>query len=193
MRSPLPSAPSPRERILVAASELFYRKGIPNVGINEIIATSDVARMTLYHHFASKDELVLASLTRRSERRRSDIVAAIAGARTHRSKILAVFDYLKRVVADSGFRGCVFVNAAAECPDPIDGVRRLAAEHKAWIAAQFESVARAAGWRHPGLLAEQLMVLYDGAIVGAYLKRSAQPVVAAAAAAKVLLAAAAKQ
>ncbi|MGI9025650.1 MAG: TetR/AcrR family transcriptional regulator [Burkholderiaceae bacterium] len=176
-----------RSRLVAVATDLFYRKGIPNVGINEIVEASTVARMTLYNHFPSKDALVMAVLEQRTEKRQAGIAAALARARTPRSKVLAVFDYLAAVVSEPDFRGCAFINAAVERAEPSDPAHRVAAEHKSWIAARFEIIARSANWSDPGLLAEQLLVLWDGAAVGAYLHQSPRPVVAARAAVKSLL------
>ncbi len=179
-----------RARLVAVASELFYRKGIPNVGINEIIEASDIARMTLYNHFASKDELVIAVMKQRGEERQKAIVTVLARARTPRAQVLAVFDYLAAVAREQDFRGCVFINATVERAHPGDRAHLLAARHKTWIAAQFETIARQAHWPRPALLAEQLLVLWDGAAVGAYMQQSSRPVAAAKAAAKTLLAAA---
>lgn len=187
MKAAIPANSAARARLVAVASDLFYRKGISNVGINEIIEMSAIARMTLYHHFSSKDELVLAVMEQRREERQQGIAAAMARPRSARAKILAAFDYLAMLVSESDFRGCAFVNAAIERADPCDPVHRLVAGHKLWIAAQFEAIARAAPWSHPGLLARQLLVLWDGAAVGAYLHGNAAPVATARAAAKALL------
>lgn len=187
MKVPTSSKSVARARLVAVASGLFYRKGIPNVGINEIIETSAVARMTLYNHFSSKDELVLAVMEQRREERQKGIVAAMARPRGARAKILAAFDYLAKLTRESDFRGCAFVNAAVERANSSDPVHRLVAGHKTWIAAQFEAIARGGPWPRPDLLAQQLLVLWDGAAVGAYLQGNANPVVAARSAAKALL------
>lgn len=187
MRSITPKDSTARARLVTVASDLFYRKGIPNVGINEIIEASAVARMTLYNHFSSKDELVAAVLTQRKEERQQGIAVALSRPRNSRSKVLAAFDYLAALAGEPNFRGCAFVNAAVERADPGDPIHRLVARHKAWIAGEFEAIARAAHWPRPDLLARQLLVLWDGAAVGAYLQGNADPVVAARAAANALL------
>ena len=165
----------------------FYRKASPNVGINEIIDAAAIARMTLYHHFASKDALVLAVLAQRRDERQQGFAAATARGRTPRAQVLAAFGYLARVAAGPGYRGCAFINAAVERADQGDAVHRLVAGHKAWICAQFESIARTAKWPRPRLVARQLLVLWDGAAVGAYVRGDAAPVAAARAAAAALL------
>jgi AcrR family transcriptional regulator len=181
------SASAARARLVAIAADLFYRKGVPNVGINEIIAAAAIARMTLYHHFASKDDLVLAVLAQRRAERQQGFAAAMARSRTARAKVIAIFDHLADVATNPGFRGCVFVNAAVERADPDDAVHQLVAGHKAWIATQFEAIARTAKWPRPRLVAQQLLVLWDGAAVGAYLCGNAEPVAAARAAAMSLM------
>src|SRR5690606_28067124 len=93
MARPASSTPSARLRILSCASELFYRKGTHQVGINEIIEASGVAKMTLYYHFKSKQDIIAAVLDLRRAQRLEGIQAAIAAARTPRRMILAAFDY----------------------------------------------------------------------------------------------------
>lgn len=176
-----------RARLVAVASELFYRKGIANVGINEVIEASAVARMTLYHHFESRDALVLAVLAQAKARRQQGLDAAMAQLRSPRSKIRAAFDHLAEVASAPPYRGCVFVNAAVARAAPDDPVHRLVAEHKAWIGARFEAVARDAKWPRPALLAQQLLILWDGAAIGAYLQGNAGPVAAARLAAMALL------
>ncbi|MEP7061526.1 MAG: TetR/AcrR family transcriptional regulator [Betaproteobacteria bacterium] len=172
-----------RARLVAVAADLFYRKGVPNVGINEIIDAAAIARMTLYHHFASKDDLVLAVLAQRCAERQQGFAGAITRPRTARAKVIAAFEHLANVAAHPGYRGCAFVNAAAERADPDNAVHQLVAGHKTWIAAQFEVIARAGKWPRPRLVAQQLLVLWDGAAVGAYLCGNVEPVVAARAAA----------
>jgi len=190
MESPASRNSPPRARLVAVASDLFYRKGIANVGINEIIDASSIARMTLYHHFPSKDDLILAVLAQRRAQRQAGFDAAIERPRSPRAKILSAFDYLASVAAGPGFRGCAFINAAIERADPADPVHRMVAGHKAWIAARFEAIARTAKWPRPALLAQQLLLLWDGASVGAYLQGNAAPVTAARLAARSLLPAA---
>jgi AcrR family transcriptional regulator len=184
------TTPSARERILACASALFYQKGINNVGINEIIACSDIARMTLYHHFKSKDDIISAVLQRRLEQRQAGLLAVVGRARTARAKVLAAFDYLAEIIGDPEFRGCVFINAAIELANPDHPGPCLAAAHKRWMAAQFESIARDAGWREPPLFAQQCQLLWDGAIAGAQVMHGHRPAHAARLAATTLIQAA---
>ncbi len=192
MPRPRAGTPPARERIVAVAGRLFYEKGTHQVGINEVIDTSGVARMTLYHHFASKDALVEAVVVDRSAGRGEEIDTALARFSDPRRKVLAVFDLLAVIVKSANYRGCVFINAAVDRADADGAVHSLAARHKRELAARFEAIARAAGWRHPATLAMQLLLLWDGAAVGAYLQRSDAPVRAARAAVAALIDAAAR-
>lgn len=184
------SRPSARQRILSCASELFYQKGINNVGINEVIARSDIARMTLYHHFASKDELVCGVLSERMERRQAELTEIVDRARTARNKIAAVFDYLFQLAAVGGFRGCAFINAAVELADPSHPAAVIAVSHKRWMARLFEDIASQAHWRQPKVFGEQCLLLWDGAALGMQMRRNDAPIRAARTAALALIEAA---
>lgn len=190
MNRPATSTPSARERILSCASALFYQKGINNVGINEIISCSDIARMTLYHHFKSKDDIVGAVLEQRMAQRQAGLLTAMGSARTARTKILAAFDYLSDIIDDNEFRGCAFINAAVELANPEHPGAALAAAHKQWMTLQFEQIARSAQWRDPALFGLQCQLLWDGATAAAQVACASKPARAARLAAATLIAAA---
>ena len=176
-----------RSRILSCASDLFYRKGITHVGINEIIEASGVARMTLYHHFKSKNDIIRAVLDLRRAQRLEDIQAALQAADTPRGRILAVFDYLDRVIGDPGFRGCAFINAAVELADPAHPGFELSLRHKRGMIEVFERIAAQAGWREPRLFAVQCQLLWDGAVAAAQIGYDDAPVRAVRAALETLI------
>ncbi|MBV9593603.1 MAG: TetR/AcrR family transcriptional regulator [Actinobacteria bacterium] len=157
---------SARDRLLDAADELFYAEGIHTVGIDRIIERAGVAKASLYNCYGSKDELVRAYLLRRHDRRQARIQAAIARYDTPREQLLAVFDALDELLADPKFRGCAFVNAAAEGPAP-DAVREVGEISRSWVHGALLSLAIQAGASDPGVLADQLVLLYDGALIGA--------------------------
>src|SRR5262245_19673673 len=107
---------SARERLLAAATELFYAEGIHTVGIDRVIERAGVAKASLYSTFGSKEELVRAYLQQRAEARQRRIGDRIARYEAPRDKILAVFDQLGEAVAAPTYRGCAFINASAEGP-----------------------------------------------------------------------------
>lgn len=171
---------SPRERLLDAADELFYSEGINTVGIDRVIAHAGVAKTSLYTNFGSKDELVRSYLERRHESRRERIERAIAVHESPRDRILAVFDQL------GDLRGCPFIKAGAEAPagGPVEQANDA---YRAWVRSLFRALARSAGAIDPAALAAQLVLLYDGAAVGARMDRNSRAAKAARIAAETLV------
>ena len=138
MRSPT----KPRDRILDAADDLFYSRGIHAVGIDEIVARSSTAKATLYAHFPSKDDLIASYLQRRSAQWREHLSAELSRrGGSPAERIDAIFAMLARGCAIPGFRGCPFINAAAEYPDPAHPARVVADAHRAWVLALLTELA----------------------------------------------------
>ena len=159
-----------RERVLKTASRLFYREGIRAVGVDRIAAEADVSKMTLYRHFATKDDLVVAVLEERDGPARAALEAAIEQAGDHpRGRLLAPFAMLEPWFTSPGFRGCPFMNASLELHDPGHPARAVASRHKAATRDAFARAAEEAGFAKAaaGALADQLAVLFDGAIAQA--------------------------
>ena len=155
-----------RERILEVAGELFYREGVQAVGVDAIIAKADVARMSFYRHFQSKERLVIACVERRDEHIRAWFETQVARlAPDALDRPLAVFDALARRMSAERYRGCGFLNTMAEMPDRADAAHRAAATHKTRFREYFARLLREAefGEQH----ATDLMQLFDGAVVTA--------------------------
>lgn len=164
---------SARDRLLAAADELFYAEGVHTVGIDRVIERAGVAKASLYSCFGSKEELVRAYLEGRHERRRSRLIHGLQRYESPRDRLLGVFDVLAESAESSGFRGCAFYNASAE--SPADGpIRQVADANRQWTRQLFTDLARDAGVGDPAALADQLVVLYDGATAGSRMDRSAQ-------------------
>ena len=155
-----------RERLLAAADELFYRDGINNVGIDRVLEHAGVAKASLYSTFGSKDELVKAYLEGRQATRRARIEDRLAREQTPRGKLLAVFDALAETVARPGFRGCAFIMANAERPGG-DRSKPVSDVYRQWIRELLLRLAKEAGAPAPTGLAQQLLLLYDGALIAA--------------------------
>ena len=164
---------SARSRLLAAADELFYADGVRTVGIDRVIERAGVAKATLYSTFGSKDELIRAYLAGRHEARKARVMKALADCDTPRAKLLGVFDALGGVLAQPGFRGCAFLNAAAEAP-PGSAIEQISDEYRGWVRALFHELAQSQGVADPAALADQLVLLYDGATVGARMDRNPQ-------------------
>lgn len=160
--------PSKRDQIVDTALDLFYRNGFNATGIEKVLSDAGVARMTLYNHFKSKEELILAVLRLRDERFRDWLARCVEkNADTPRDRLLALFDAHAEWFAEEGFRGCLFINAAAEFSGNSDSIHRIAAEHKRLITSFIRGLAVAAGAKNPDVLADQISLLLEGAIVSA--------------------------
>lgn len=150
-------------RIVAAAEELFYERGITAVGVDLIAEHSGVTKRTLYNQFGSKDNLVAAYLTGRDERWRALVRTAVDSCGTPAEAVTAPFDAL-RTWSGANTRGCAFINALAELPDPSHPAHRIAANQKLWLLDLFKELATGAGCSHPATLAVQLLVLHEGAV-----------------------------
>lgn len=164
------SAParSARARILDTASDLFYRQGIRAVGIDTIVEQSGVAKMSLYRHFASKDELIVAYLEERNEAYWAWFDRAVArhpGA--PRLQLLSLFESLRRQTVHPHYRGCPFLNVTIEFPAPDHPGHRIAIAHKRAVRDRLTALAREAGAHDPDRLAAHLQMLMDGARLAA--------------------------
>ena len=184
-------AVSRRDHLVDTALELFHRDGFHATGIDRILAESGVAKMTLYKHFKSKDELILAALRRRDERFRNWLMREIERLdKTPRGRLLAVFDALAAYCEMLHFGGCFFVNAAAEYGSREDPIHVAAAEHKRLVFTYVRGLAAAAGAADADTLARQITLLMEGAIVTAYVAGIADTAGQAKDAAQILIAAA---
>jgi AcrR family transcriptional regulator len=175
------------ERLTATAMRLFQERGLARVGINEIIREADVARMSLYNNFRSKEDLALAAYAALSEERQNAIDAAVDAAPDPRAAILAVFDVAKGLAEAPVFRGCAFVNLAAHAGPGDDRLAALVRRHKAALRARFVRLAAEDGVPDPQTLGRQLLALWDGALADAFIEGDAAPIVAARAAAERLL------
>lgn len=155
-----------RARILDTATELFYRDGIHRVGIDLVVAESGVAKMSLYRHFGSKEELVLAFLERINTEWFTWLRNRVSSARAPQ-RPLAVFDALGEWFKTPTFRGCPFVSSAAEFRDPDDPIHQAAWRFKRGLRDYFQTLLREAGRSDHAALADAFLLLADGAMVRA--------------------------
>jgi AcrR family transcriptional regulator len=167
--APPQPAPSARERILESAYELFSHRGIRAVGIDEIRDRADVAKATLYRHFASKDALVLAFLDRRELLWTREWVEREARARASdpEGQLLAIFDAFDEWFHQDDFEGCSFINVMLEWADPDHPIGKASVLHLANIRAFLTTLATEAGLREPETFAHSWHILMKGSIVAA--------------------------
>ena len=159
------TAPSKRDQLVETALNMFYEQGFNATGIDKILAEAGVAKMTLYKHFKSKEELIQAVLRLRDERFREWLMNYVEKhAKTPRERLLALFDAHDEWFSRKGFRGCLFLNAAAEFSQIADSIAAIASEHKRLTHVYVRGLASAAGASNPDRLADWLTLLLDGAI-----------------------------
>jgi AcrR family transcriptional regulator len=175
-----------RERLLAAADELFYEEGFNLVGIDRVIERAGVAKASLYDCFGSKEELIRAYLQERHEARQIRVRERLARYAAPREKILAVFDSMAEATARPDFRGCAFARASAEAR-PGSSVKTMCDESRAWNLALFADLAKQAGAADPDRVAQQLRLLYDGAMLSAHVDGSSTAVAAARAMAETVV------
>jgi len=190
-KSLVPEKRSARERLLSAAEELFYEEGVNTVGIDKVIERAGVAKASLYDHFGSKEELIRSYLAARHDARRARIEARLSRHAKPRERLLGVFDVMGELFAEPNYRGCAFLRASAEVKAG-SSVKGVCDDSRAWIRELFTGLARNAGVARPAALAQQLVLLYDGASVSAQMDRDPKAAAAARAMAAVMLDAAPK-
>ena len=158
----------PRERILAAASDLFYRLGIRAVGVEAIAEAAGTKKMTLYRHFSSKDELVAEYLRcLASEAARLWDALAAAHPADPRAQLIGWLRSMEAHVIDADQRGCALANAAIEIPEKDHPARKVIEAFKAAQRDRLIALCAAAGVAEPELLAEELFLLLEGARVTA--------------------------
>ena len=157
-----------RDKVLETAVELFRSGGYRATGVDRIVAESGVAKMTLYNHFKSKEELILAALRRWDEESRNWLMRAIEErSSTPAGRLIALFDVLDEWFESDEFNGCMFISASAEFADPDDPIHAAAKEHKRLFRRYLHKLAISAELPSPDELATQLVLLMEGAIVTA--------------------------
>lgn len=175
------------DRLTGTALRLFQEKGFARVGINEIIREADVARMSLYNNFGSKDDLALAAYTALSRERQAAMDQAIAAVNGPKAVLISLFDLAENLAARPGFRGCAFINLAAQTAGGDEPLLTLVRAHKTALRERFIGLAARSGAADPAALGRQLLALWDGAIIAAFLESDTAPIRAARAAAQTLI------
>ena len=178
---------SAAERLTATAARLFQERGLTRVGINEIIREADVARMSLYNNFRSKEDLALAAYAAMSKCRQDAVDSAIAAAAKPEAAILAIFDLAVDLASRASFRGCAFIDLAAHAGLNDARLLDLARGHKAALRGRFSRLAQQAGRSDPETLARQLLALWDGSLTDAFIEGDTAPISAARSAAERLL------
>jgi|SRR5438552_2279221 len=178
------STHSARQRILATATDLFSREGYRAVGTDTIIERSGVAKMTLYRHFAAKNDLICAYIEQTIEDFWTSFEQVISEhPDSPRAQLVAIFEMLAATVADPAFCGCSCLHAAVEFPQRDHPAHQVAFQHKQDVRTRFRNLAAQAGTQQPDMLADQLLLLMNGLLMQGRMEGStdvASPVVQAA-------------
>ncbi|MFD6274848.1 TetR/AcrR family transcriptional regulator [Streptomyces sp. NPDC060209] len=153
-----------RARLLSTATRIFYAEGIHSVGIDRITAEAQVTRATLYRHFSGKEELVLAYLDQADQGIRGQIAAAQAGDPSAADRVRATARAITEGIRSPGFRGCAFLNAVAEYPDPAHPIHQAVLAHRQWFLNTVTDLLARTGDAPAGPDARHFVMLRDGAM-----------------------------
>ncbi|GAA1704369.1 TetR/AcrR family transcriptional regulator [Microbacterium sediminicola] len=171
-------APSARERIERAALSLFREHGLRGVSADRIIARAEVSKVTFYRHFPSKDDLIIAYLQREWDEVRTTAAELTRTLPDDAQDLDVVVGLFRDQVCSPGFRGCPFINAAAELPDHDHPASVLIRHYRAWLTTEYADRLRASHIDDPESRAREIVMLRDGAMVAGYLTDDTEQVVA---------------
>jgi AcrR family transcriptional regulator len=160
--------PWAKSKILETANELFYGDGIRTVGVDRLISESSVTKATFYKHYGSKDRLIVQYVRHRDTASRDRVHSAIDGNPEPESALRTLMSQVSDEISAPGFRGCAFLNAASEYPDPAHPVRIVVSEHRDWYTGVLTDLLAKMGHPMPGEAADELMLACDGARGGGY-------------------------
>lgn len=164
------------DRILSTASDLFYKEGVRAVGIQRVIDEAGIAKASLYAHYASKDELVAACLTKHGAAARASISSRLERPGLDaRGRLLALFDSQIENIESPEFRGCPFLNANSEIADPAHPAKPIIGAQRAWLHSVIAGLVKDAGVTSPEHVAGTLVVLFDGALSSSLVDGNSAP------------------
>ncbi|WP_019855573.1 TetR/AcrR family transcriptional regulator [Actinopolyspora mortivallis] len=175
------------DRILHAASRLFYEHGIRATGVNAVAKQAGVTKVTLYAHFGSKDALVTEHLRARDRAWCATLARYLRHRTTPEQRLAGMFEAYEQWTVVDRFRGCGFVNAAVELTEPLHPGREVIEEHKEGIRTELREIAEAAGCANTDEVAEEWFLLLEGAVVRCTLRHDVLPLRQAHEAARRLL------
>jgi AcrR family transcriptional regulator len=178
---------APKDRVFQTAARMFYRHGYRAIGVDTLAAESGIGKMTLYRHYPTKDDLIVAYLKDSNELFWRNFEQITKDAPTAREKILSFFEGLQDYVQSPACYGCPFLNVATEYPETNYAGHEVAMEHKQSVRMKFLQLAKEAGAKKPDVLADQLFLLMDGAYMASRMFGAKNPAAHLAEAAQVLV------
>lgn len=180
--------PNKKDELVSKALEVFYRDGFHATGMDKLVVETGVSKTSMYKHFRTKEDLILAALDLRDTNFRTWFLNRVAElAETPEGQLIAGFDALAEWFEEDNYRGCMFIKACSEFQEADHPIHQQAARHKQILLDHLTALARAAGAEDPDCLGSQMLLLKEGAIVSSVLINSGAPARDARAAAQVLL------
>ncbi|WP_288900300.1 TetR/AcrR family transcriptional regulator [uncultured Sneathiella sp.] len=168
--------PTKRDELVQKALQVFYQNGFHATGMDMLVKETGISKTSMYKHFRTKDDLILAVLRLRDEHFRNWLYRRIEElADTPKEQLIAMFDALEEWFDEPGYKGCMFIKASSEYQDSSHPIHNQAADHKRMLEIHFTAIAKKAGLPNPKLLTRQLLLLKEGAIVTAHLGHTENP------------------
>ncbi|MBI1196254.1 MAG: TetR family transcriptional regulator [Phenylobacterium sp.] len=169
-------ARSKRDELIQKATDIFYRRGFQATGMDTLVVEAGISKTSIYKHFKTKDDLIVATLRLRDEFLRGWLFRRMAElASTPRDQLIAMFDALDEWFSEPDFHGCMFAKACSEFQDPDHPINREATAHVARLSAQLAEIADRAGLPNPNDIARRLSLLKEGAVVMATMGHDSRP------------------
>ena len=180
--------PTKRDELVQKALKVFYRGGFHATGMDKLVSETGISKTSMYKHFRTKEDLILAVLRLRDENFRNWLYRRMEElADTPKGQLLAMFDALEEWFAETEYKGCMFIKASSEYKEASHPIHKQSAEHKRMLEVYMLDLAEKTGLSEPGRLVRQLLLLKEGAIVTAHLGHTENPARDAKAAAIELL------
>jgi AcrR family transcriptional regulator len=178
---------APKDKVFQTAARMFYQHGYRAIGVDTLAADSGIGKMTLYRHYPTKDDLIVAYLKDSNDLFWNNFEQITKDAPTARGKLLAFIESLQEYVMTPACYGCPFLNVATEYPETDYPGHQVALEHKQSVRARFRQLAKEAGAKKPDVLADQIFLLMDGAYMASRMFGAKNPAAHLAEAAQVLI------
>jgi AcrR family transcriptional regulator len=178
---------APKDKVFKTAARMFYQQGYRATGVDTLAAESGTGKMTLYRHYPTKDDLIVAYLKDSNALFWSNFEQITKDAPAAREKLLSFFEGLQEYVQSPACYGCPFLNVATEYPETDHPGHHVAIEHKQSVRTRFRQLAQEAGAKKPDVLADQLFLLMDGAYMAARMFGAQNPAAHLAEAAQILI------
>ena len=168
--------PTKRDELVQKALQVFYRTGFHATGMDLLATETGVSKTSMYKHFRTKEDLILAALRLRDEQFRNWLYRRMEElGETPQQQLLTMFDALEEWFNEPGYQGCMFIKASSEYQQASHPIHKQSADHKRLLEIHITELAEKAGLSNPSALARKLLLLKEGAIVTAHLGHTDNP------------------